>query len=222
MTGPAPMLIAGFLALVSFCAVSLAQQQAGKPRVPPGVDPGGRTIALVGNGVDYRRPEIAARLARDGEGEIVGWDFLDDDRRPFGRCSTSDDRCAAIDIAEIVRLPVRLVVMRAAIGSPQTVVGAVTLAARVDAGIVLLATDPPIPAAFLVDAAARFPALAFVARVSAEGTATALRGANFIGVRGSAATYTELAAAAVACATATTTTATISATLSCAEAKVRP
>lgn len=222
MTGSLPTLIASCLALFSFCAVCLAQQQAGKPRVPPGIDPGGRTVALVGNGVDYRRPEIAARLARDGEGEIVGWDFLDGDRRPFDRCKTGDTPCAAFDMAEIVRHPVRLVVLRAAIASPQSLVSAVTLAARVEADIVLLAADPPIQSAFLVDAAARFPAQAFIARLSAEGTAAVLRGSNFIGLRGSLDGYTALAAAAVSCASEAAGIASTTATLSCAEAKIRP
>jgi hypothetical protein len=56
-----------------------------KPPVPPGVDPGGVEIAIIGPGVDYTDPEIAKRLARDGEGEIIGWDFVDNDRRPFQR-----------------------------------------------------------------------------------------------------------------------------------------
>ncbi len=57
--------------------------QAADPAVPPGQDPGGHAIALIGSGVDYRSGKIAPRLARDGEGEIVGWDFVDSDRHPF-------------------------------------------------------------------------------------------------------------------------------------------
>ena len=62
-----------------------------KPPVPAGTDPGGVKIAIIGAGVDYTQPGIAVRLARDGEGEIIGWDFIDDDRRPFasGRVDTS-------------------------------------------------------------------------------------------------------------------------------------
>jgi hypothetical protein len=34
-------------------------------------------------GIDYTHPNIAPRLARDGEGELIGWDFPSDDRRPY-------------------------------------------------------------------------------------------------------------------------------------------
>lgn len=68
----------GFL----FAPVS-AQTTTRKPRLPPGRDPGGPAIAIIGDGVDYVDPIIASRLARDGEGELIGWDFIDNDNRPF-------------------------------------------------------------------------------------------------------------------------------------------
>lgn len=56
---------------------------AGKPKVPPGRDPGGVAIALITTGIDYTDPRIASCLARDGEGELIGWDLIDKDRRPY-------------------------------------------------------------------------------------------------------------------------------------------
>jgi subtilisin family serine protease len=56
---------------------------AAKPPVPPGRDPGGTAIALIATGIDYTHPEIRDRLARDGEGEIVGIDLIDNDHRPY-------------------------------------------------------------------------------------------------------------------------------------------
>jgi subtilisin family serine protease len=53
--------------------------------VPPGRDPGGVTIALLGTGIDYTSPQLAQRLARDGEGELIGWDVEDRDRQPLDR-----------------------------------------------------------------------------------------------------------------------------------------
>ncbi|MGF1629135.1 MAG: S8 family serine peptidase [Kiloniellaceae bacterium] len=53
------------------------------PAVPPGEDATGVTVALVDSGVNYLLPQIAARLARDPEGEILGYDFWDLDPRPF-------------------------------------------------------------------------------------------------------------------------------------------
>ena len=35
-------------------------------------------------GIDYTVAEIARRLARDGEGELIGFDLVDKDNRPFG------------------------------------------------------------------------------------------------------------------------------------------
>ncbi len=40
-------------------------------------------MVLLTRGLDYTRPEIAKLLARDGEGELIGWDFVDNDNRPF-------------------------------------------------------------------------------------------------------------------------------------------
>lgn len=53
------------------------------PPLPPGEDPGGVTIAHVDSGVNYLLPEIAPRLARDGAGESLGYDYWDLDARPF-------------------------------------------------------------------------------------------------------------------------------------------
>lgn len=66
------------------------------PAVPAGRDIGGIPIALIGSGIDYTREAIASRLARDGEGEITGYDYIDDDRQPFASGQPGED------MAEIV------------------------------------------------------------------------------------------------------------------------
>jgi len=53
------------------------------PPVPAGLDPGGVTVAHIDSGVNYLLPEIAARLARDGSGRMLGIDLWDGDDRPF-------------------------------------------------------------------------------------------------------------------------------------------
>lgn len=55
------------------------------PIVPDGTDPGGIRVVQIGTGIAYDRPEIASRLARDADGEILGYDFKDDDARPYDR-----------------------------------------------------------------------------------------------------------------------------------------
>jgi hypothetical protein len=63
---------------------AMAQQQpVRKPRVPSGRDPGGVAVAIIGSGVNYLLPEIAGRLARDGEGEMIGLDLEDGTLVPF-------------------------------------------------------------------------------------------------------------------------------------------
>jgi hypothetical protein len=71
------------IAMATLAGGSMAQER--KPPVPPGRDPGGVAVALIGAGIDYTRPEMAQRLARDGEGELIGWDLEDKDRKPFDK-----------------------------------------------------------------------------------------------------------------------------------------
>lgn len=60
------------------------------PEVPPGEDPPGLPVGHVDTGVNYLLPEIAARLARDPSGRILGYDFWDLDRRPYDVSLASD------------------------------------------------------------------------------------------------------------------------------------
>ena len=53
------------------------------PPVPPGADPGGVPVAIVDAGVNYLLPGLSARLARDGDGRLLGHDYWDLDPRPF-------------------------------------------------------------------------------------------------------------------------------------------
>lgn len=77
--------IPGTLAVIStvFGLAALAQATTSEPGVPAGKDPGGVAVAIIDSGVNYTLPAIATRLARNSKGEIVGYDFQDDDRRPF-------------------------------------------------------------------------------------------------------------------------------------------
>src|SRR2546423_15285496 len=70
-----------------------AVAQGKKPPLPPGRDPGGVAIALITTGIDYTVLEVGQRLARDGEGELIGWDLGDQDRKPVdgGKGSTRNE-----------------------------------------------------------------------------------------------------------------------------------
>ena len=75
------------LAWLAFLAVSSPVGRcafAADPKVPPAVESGDRVpVAILTAGFDYTRGEIAARLARDGEGEIIAWDVPGEDRFPY-------------------------------------------------------------------------------------------------------------------------------------------
>lgn len=53
------------------------------PPVPKGRDHGGVPVAHIDSGINYLLPEFRGRLARDENGNIRGWDFWDNDPRPF-------------------------------------------------------------------------------------------------------------------------------------------
>ena len=160
MSAPVRAICAAVIGLASITG-ALAQSPGGrsasaKPRVPPGVDPGGVTVAVIGNGIDYTQPGTAARLARDGEGEIVGWDFLDDDRRPFERCGVrtiAADHCNEIPLDLLGSTKVRIIALRAGTQKAQSLVEAVRLASRAGARIVLVALPEAPPSRFIDDAA---------------------------------------------------------------------
>jgi hypothetical protein len=135
------------------------------PRVPAGVDPGGPAIALIGPGIDYTLAGIAPRLARDGEGEPIGRDFLDGDATPFSR----DAPTGVPETTDLVRRwpkdqPGRFVVIRATPDDLPALARAVSFAAQSPARIVLLPVSAMNgPAGALVrEAGVRFRRVLFV------------------------------------------------------------
>ncbi len=52
------------------------------PRLPP-LQPARVRVAMVDSGVNYQLPEIANALARDNEGNLIGYDFWEMDRLPY-------------------------------------------------------------------------------------------------------------------------------------------
>ena len=64
------------------------------PAVPIGLDNGRLTVAIFGRGIDYTHPVLVQRLARDGEGLIIGYDLVDNDLMPY-----PDDGSGDTDLA---------------------------------------------------------------------------------------------------------------------------
>lgn len=120
---------------------------ARKPKPPPGRDPGGIAIAIVTTGIDYAQPAIAARLARDGEGELIGWDMVDGDNRPHAASPSDTPGSAGGDGTHFARdlafpFKTRLVPIRVAAGTPAAIAQAITFAARTPARVVLVPMTP--------------------------------------------------------------------------------
>lgn len=126
------------LAVASFAATAVIAKE---PRVPPGLSrPGGVVIALVGPGVDYRLSEIARSLSRDGEGDLIGWDFTDNDIKPFAE--TGLGTAAAVTLAGLAPHS-QLVVIKERPGDPQALGHMMAFVSRTPARIVVwLEADP--------------------------------------------------------------------------------
>jgi hypothetical protein len=126
--------------ILCFCATQTFAQA--KPKPPPGRDPGGIAIALVGPGIDYRDQDLARRLARDGEGEPVAWDAVDGDARPFAHARANPE--PEIDGTELAKLLLsayansRVIPVRAPSGDSTALMQAMRFAVRSPARIVAL------------------------------------------------------------------------------------
>jgi hypothetical protein len=107
------------------------------PRLPAGKDPGGTAVVLMTHGLDYTRPEIAKLLARDGEGELIGWDFVDNDNRPFVKGANT---MADVALAQAAGAAggVRIVPVRIDPGDSVSLARAVVFAARTPARVVIV------------------------------------------------------------------------------------
>lgn len=60
--------------------------------VPPGQDPGGAAVAIMTPPVDLSDDTVRQRLARDGEGVAIGWDFSVQKEPEQGNASNSQER----------------------------------------------------------------------------------------------------------------------------------
>src|SRR5438093_11375417 len=132
-----PMVIAAGV----FAIAALAQEK--KPPVPAGRDPGGVAIALISAGIDYTLPQVAQRLARDGEGELIGWDLEDGDRKPFDLSNGSTRQESGGDGTLIASLlsgarGLRLVPVRVDPGNPVSLARAIAFVAQTPARVAVL------------------------------------------------------------------------------------
>src|SRR5262245_6416122 len=139
---PGMALLLSFTGMLAFSGTALAQ--AKKPSLPPGRDPGGVAVALITTGIDYTAPQIAQRLARDGEGELIGFDLVDNDNRPLGSTGSETpahwggDGTILANSMQDARISTRLVPIRVDPRDPASLARAVAFIARTPARIVAL------------------------------------------------------------------------------------
>ncbi len=124
--------------LAALLAVAATSARAADPRLPPGRDRGGPVVAIVSEGIDYTDAGIEPRLARDGEGELIGWDFVDGDNRPYAKGPESRAAALALEVMP----QARIIPLRAAPSEPSTFAAAVLFAARTPARAVILSVVP--------------------------------------------------------------------------------
>jgi hypothetical protein len=132
-------------AFVVLALASIPTSASEKPKVPSGqataVEP---SVAIVGTGIDYTRPELASAIRRDAEFEIVGWDFVDNDRRPFeGRSIvttplTSERNGIGTRLASVLSNGVLLIPVRIDPANPQSLAKGIGFAARTNVQVVVL------------------------------------------------------------------------------------
>jgi hypothetical protein len=127
-----------FLTAVSI--VTAAHAASSDPPVPPGRDPGGVPVAIICGGINYTLPDIQNRLARDGEGVIIGHDVIDDDQHPFAEKPTAADADVTGKILAEGQATT-LVALRADLTDVKSVVAAIELAVKMPARIVTLAAS---------------------------------------------------------------------------------
>ena len=128
-----------YMALALFLAPLQATAQSKDPPVPPGRNSGGVAVAVIGPGLDYTLPYLAQMLARDGEGEITGYDFIDEDRRPFEAKAAATEIGPGTRVAQIVTgegQAATLVAVRAKMDDAVTLTKAIKFAAQSPARII--------------------------------------------------------------------------------------
>lgn len=131
------------LVIVLCLTITAATAQDASPKAPPGRDPGGVAIALFSTGIDYTLPAIAARLARDGEGEIIARDFESGDARPFDKSKGSSPAAWGGDATAIANAilqePVaRLVAVRVVPEDPASLARAIVFLSQTPARVAVV------------------------------------------------------------------------------------
>ena len=137
--------------------------RAADPKLAPGRDPGGVAVAVLADGFDTTRPDVALVLARDGEGEAIAWDAVDGDHQPYAR----EGAGTAGLLAAVAAGGVRVVPVRVATGDAASLAKGVAFAQSTPARILVVdfSDQDRRGLDIMVAAAQRFVAVLFVVSV---------------------------------------------------------
>jgi hypothetical protein len=126
------------LAAIGLLGLGSAAALAGDPKVPPGPAAIREPVAILTSGLDYTVPEIAAHLARDGEGELIGWDIPGEDRFPY--VATGGDTDLMRTLVKLLPSPSPLALLPVRIdpAAPLSVAQGLAFVGRTPARIVLV------------------------------------------------------------------------------------
>ena len=151
-------------------ALGSASAQPKKPKLPPGLDPGGPAIVLLTTGIDYTKPAVASRLARDGEGDLIGLDTIDGGNRPYA----ADGEGTALALALLAAPGIRIIPVRIDPDHPPSLIAAVKFAAVSPARLVVMPRCPgdATQRAQLLAGLAKFTDRLFIVPVQSDDAAT--------------------------------------------------
>ncbi|AHB49867.1 hypothetical protein W911_02800 [Hyphomicrobium nitrativorans NL23] len=148
-----------------FCLAIAALLPAGgthanDPALKPGLDPGGTAVAILADGFDYTNAQLAKALARDGEGEAIAWDAVDQDHRPYA----TDGLGTPAAIAATAQGGVRIVQVRVDAKDTASLARGIAFAVQTPARIVLalLPESEAASGSVLAAAAEKFETTLFV------------------------------------------------------------
>lgn len=136
--GTYALLVGVILLIIPFFATPAHPQSSDQdPPLAPGRPPGGLPVAIVGLGLDYRLPKIAACIARDGEGVPIAWDLVDENPLPFATQTAE----TALGLSLCSNSKVALVVTRYDTSARLGLQSAIGFVLQTPARIVMVAVD---------------------------------------------------------------------------------
>ncbi|MEL7048181.1 MAG: hypothetical protein AAFO75_04320 [Pseudomonadota bacterium] len=162
-----PLSIAGLCMLVAASSSVCAKD----PDFRPGTDPGGLAITLIGSGIDYTNRDISKRLARDGEGTPIGWDFVDGNHKPFAEPDGESTNAGMETVKALLSSykSSRLIVVRADVNNASSMAQALAMASKMPGAIIAVPKLPDADGWKLITAVAEHaPKKLFVVPASPE------------------------------------------------------